>query len=140
MVRRLLHWAVFVWISLGTLLMIYTSAMAVRDPKLHLGLGIVHLMGARALFASLPLSFCGLAGLWLLLRQRLTGPYLLALFSLTWSICLGADAWKDFDPVIAGTGGLYLLAAAWSIWTARHWHETANRRAKVASAGSEQAA
>ena len=137
MVKRIVYGAASVWIALGTLLMVYTSLMAIRDPKLHLGFGIGRLMGARALIASLPLSACGFAGLTLLLRHRVTGPYLLALFSLTWTVCLGLDALRDFDAAVAGIAALYLLATVWSIHTARRWeHFSSDRAAIAAGSGS----
>lgn len=128
-----------VWVALGTLLMAFTSAIALRDPKLHLGLGIVQLMGARALLASVPLAVCGIAGLWLLMRRRLTGAYLVAVLSATWAICLSVETWKDYDGAVTGMAAAYLLAAIWSLSTARNWARASrNGSCSAIAGGSEQ--
>ena len=138
MIRRVVYWVVFVWVALGTLLMLYTSAMALRDPKLHLGMGPFQLMGARALMLSVPLTACGIAGLFLLVKQRLTGAYLVAVLSTTWTICLGVETWKDFDGVVAGMAAAYLLAAIWSLSTARNWARAFRDNSRTPIAGGTE--
>jgi hypothetical protein len=104
----------------------FATLEAVRNPKhLHLGFGIVDLMGARALLAALPLLIAGLFGLGLLLLRRLSGAVLVAAFSLTWAVCLGLGQWDDFEPLIAVIAAAYLLTAIWALRKAAQWRSCA---------------